>query len=83
MTYELLFGKSPFGSDLIKLAHNKQMKPEMSTVNFPVGISIKEETKKFIENLLSQNPDDRMDMDSVLCHPFLKEEINRKAMTLQ
>ena len=73
MTYELLFGKSPFESDIIKLAQNKELKPELSTLNFPPGIPIKDDTKRFIENLLNSDPLQRMDMDEVLHHPFLRE----------
>lgn len=63
MTFELLFGKSPFESDIIKIAKNKELKPELSTLNFPQGIPIRPETKAFIENLLNEDPDKRMDMD--------------------
>ncbi len=42
MTYELLFGKSPFGNDIMKLASNKEMKPELSSLSFPSGIPIKD-----------------------------------------
>lgn len=48
MTYELLFGKSPFESDIIKLAKNKELKPELSTLNFPENSKIKMETRDFI-----------------------------------
>lgn len=71
LTYELLFGKSPFESDIIKLARSKEMKLELSELNFPPGIPIKDETRMFIENLLAENPDSRMDMDEVLLHPFM------------
>jgi serine/threonine protein kinase len=47
-------------------------------LSFPTSISIKEETKRFIENLLLENPEHRMDMDEVLAHPFLKEEMSKK-----
>lgn len=45
----------------------------MSDLVFPTSISIMDETKDFIENLLEENPDKRMDMDEVLAHEFLKE----------
>lgn len=45
----------------------------MSELVFPSSIPIKDETKDFIENLLEENPDKRMDMDEVLAHDFLKE----------
>lgn len=48
MTYELLFGKSPFGNDIIKLASNKDMKPELSSLSFPANIPIQDNTKRFI-----------------------------------
>jgi serine/threonine protein kinase len=44
---------------------------------------VKEETKMFIENLLEENPDKRMDMDEVLCHDFLKEEMAKKLPKLE
>jgi hypothetical protein len=53
LTFELLFGKSPFESDIIKIVKNKELKPELSSLNFPQGIPIKPETKAFIENLLN------------------------------
>lgn len=80
MTYELLFGKSPFGNDIIKLASNKEIKPELSSLSFPAGIPIKDETKNFIINLLEENPANRMDMDEVLRHPFLADEVSQKEM---
>jgi serine/threonine protein kinase len=76
----LLFGKSPFESDIIKITKNKDQKAELSDLSFPSSIPIKEETRDFIENLLAENPDRRMDMDEVLIHPFLKEEMSKKPM---
>jgi serine/threonine protein kinase len=59
------------------------MKPELSTLSFPPGILIKEETKQFIENLLEGDPKMRMDMDEVLSHPFLRDEKSKKPMRLE
>jgi len=39
------------------------MKAELSALNFPASIPIKDETRKFIENLLEADPTLRMDMD--------------------
>ena len=65
---------------MIKLAQNKEAEPKLSNLSFPPGIPIKEETKKFIENLLAEDPDTRMDMDEVLRHDFLKEEMGKKPL---
>jgi hypothetical protein len=32
--------------------------------------------------LLAENPDKRMDMDEVLAHEFLREEVNKKPLRL-
>ena len=53
MTYELLFGKSPFESDIIKITRNKEQKAELSDLVFPASTPISNDTKNFIENLLS------------------------------
>lgn len=77
MTYELLFGKSPFSNEIIKIAQNKEVKAELTSLSFP-NIPIKEETRQFIENLLEGDPERRMDMDEVLHHPFLREEMSKQ-----
>ena len=51
---------------------------ELGQIVFPAAPAIKEEAKKFILNLLENNPDSRMDMDQVLSHPFLKEDKSGK-----
>jgi serine/threonine protein kinase len=57
LTYELLFGRSPFESDIIKIARSKeQQKPELSGLVFPAGTPVGADTKSFIENLLSEDP---------------------------
>jgi len=58
------------------------MKAELSALNFPASIPIKDETRKFIENLLEADPTLRMDMDEVLRHPFLREEVNKRPADL-
>ena len=67
-----MFGKSPFESDIKKIVKNGEVMQELSEIVFPVAPVIKEETKNFILNLLANNPDQRMDMDQVLSHAFLK-----------
>jgi serine/threonine protein kinase len=76
LTYELLYGKSPFESDIIKISMNKDQKAELSELSFPECIPIEKKTRDFIENLLSENPDLRMDMDGVLRHPFLRQDFS-------
>ena len=73
MTFELLFGKSPFESDIKKMVINKEGIPNLSQVIFPFAPPISQQAKEFILNLLDCNPDKRMDMDEVLAHPFIKE----------
>ncbi len=73
MTFELLFGKSPFESDIKKMMMNGDGKTELPEVNFPSAPVVSSEVKHFILNLLDRDPERRMDMDEVLHHPFLKE----------
>jgi serine/threonine protein kinase len=68
-----LFGKSPFESDIKKIVKNGEAMQELSEIVFPAAPVIREETKSFILNLLANSPDQRMDMDQVLSHSFLKE----------
>lgn len=77
LTYELLFGKSPFESEIKKIVRSNDSKPELSEVSFPSAPPISEEGKSFILNLLENDPNCRMDMDEVLAHPFLKTEEKR------
>lgn len=63
MAYELLFGKSPFESDIKKMVLNGQGNTDFSEVNFPSAPPITDLAKEFILNLLDKDPDRRMDMD--------------------
>ncbi len=72
MTYELLYGKSPFESDIKKMVINKEGAPNLSQVSFPSAPPVSDEAKEFILNLLDCDPDRRMDMDEVLVHPFIR-----------
>jgi aurora kinase len=63
LTYELLFGRSPFESDIKKIVLNNEVKAELSEVTFPVAPVIREETKQLILNLLANDPQKRMDID--------------------
>lgn len=56
MTYELLFGKSPFESEIKKMAISGDNKGELSEVTFPTAPIIREDTKNFILNLLDKDP---------------------------
>jgi serine/threonine protein kinase len=82
LTYELLFGKSPFEKDIKSIARNKEAEAKLGELTFPAAIAIRDETKDFIENLLSEDPDKRMDMDEVLGHEFLREEMGKKPLRL-
>lgn len=76
MTYELLFGKSPFQSDIKKIlmaGEGADSKTNLPEVTFPTAPVVSETAKVFILNLLDSNPDKRMDMDEVIHHSFLKE----------
>jgi serine/threonine protein kinase len=81
LTYELLFGKSPFESEIIKISRNKEQKAELTGLVFPASTPVSADTRSFIENLLSEDPEQRMEMDEVLQHPFLREEMSRKPLT--
>ena len=72
MTYELMFGKSPFENDIKKMVMNKEDTTELSEVSFPSAPVVSDEAKGFILNLLDREPNKRMDMDEILHHPFLK-----------
>jgi hypothetical protein len=50
---------------------NKDQKAGLSELSFPESVPIEKKTRDFIENLLQENPNLRMDMDAVLKHPFL------------
>jgi len=63
MTYELLFGKSPFESEIKKMAMSGESKGELSEVSFPAAPLIRPDTRQFILNLLDKDPEKRMDMD--------------------
>lgn len=73
MTYELLFGKSPFESDIKKMVQAGDDSTELSVVAFPSAPVVSEAAREFILNLLDRNPDRRMDMDEVLHHSFLRD----------
>ena len=75
LTYELLFGKSPFQSDIKKMLMSgecNENKTGLSEVTFPTAPLISEPAKMFITNLLDCDPDKRMDMDEAIHHAFLK-----------
>lgn len=73
MTYELLFGRSPFESDIKKMMIEGGQKTELSEIVFPSTPIVSQEAKIFIMNMLDREPKSRMDMDEALHHPFLKE----------
>lgn len=82
LTYELLFGKSPFEKDIKNITRNKEAEAKLGELTFPTSIPIKDETRDFIESLLAEDPDKRMDMDEVLAHEFLREEMSKKPLKL-
>lgn len=45
MTYELLYGKSPFESDIKKMVINKEGAPNLSQVSFPSAPPVSDEAK--------------------------------------
>lgn len=63
LTYQLLFGKSPFEKDIKNITRNKEVQAKLGELTFPASIPIKDQTKDFIQNLLAQNPEKRMEMD--------------------
>jgi hypothetical protein len=43
LTYEILFGKSPFESDIKKIVMSGESRPELSEVSFPATPVLSEE----------------------------------------
>lgn len=70
LAFELLTGKPPFEEDIIKISRNEQ-EPKLSTLNFPKGVELSSEAVDFVEKLLREEPNERMNLRSALKHPFL------------
>ena len=67
----------------MNIAKNRQIEPKLSNLVFPPSIPIKDETKDFIQKLLEQDPDRRIDIDEALYHDFLKEQMSKKPVKLE
>lgn len=75
LTYELLVGKVPFKivceSDLQKIVMNSLIQL-YDDITFPDYLHISDVAKDFIVNLMHKDPTQRMDMDEIKNHPFLR-----------
>jgi len=45
---------------------------------FPSYVELSPSAKDFLERVLRKNPTERMDLDEMLAHPFLKEHKNEQ-----
>lgn len=76
LTYELLVGKVPFKivtqNDLKKIVHYRLIQLE-DDISFPEYLKISDSAKDFIRKLMKKDPKERMEMDEVKDHPFLRE----------
>jgi len=67
LLYEFLVGKPPFEDNSEKGTYNKIKK---SNVSFPPNITV--EAKDLIQQLLHKNPNERVTLQEVLEHPWIK-----------
>lgn len=67
LTYELLNGKSPFGSD-----DDGRIKQKIRNGKIIWESHFSQTAKDFIGNLLKLNPKERMSLNQCLAHPFIR-----------
>lgn len=69
LTYEFLFGVTPFF-----VANQMEMYKRIDNVEytFPNESSVSENAKNFIRGLLQRKPEDRLSLDALLNHEWLK-----------
>lgn len=77
LSYEMLVGRIPFKintpDDLHKIVlfALTQINDEIS---FPEYVPLSNEAKDFIRQIMHKNPDDRLDVESLLNHKFLTQQ---------
>ncbi|KAL4445967.1 hypothetical protein ABPG74_010959 [Tetrahymena malaccensis] len=71
IVYTFLIGKPPFEE---KEVENTLRNIKANRYSFPENCTISKEAKDFIQKILVPNPDQRLTMDQMLQHPFMKSE---------
>ena len=71
LAYELMVGKAPFYHISRKETMKKIMNVDTSAIEFPSKLS--QNAINFIKCLLKRQPEDRMNAETVLKHPFLAQ----------
>lgn len=86
ITYELIFGTTPFFEEDQSLMFKNILKKELE---FPEDIEVSDECKSFIQNLLSKDPAKRLGMNGfqdIVRHPFFNDvdfkELGNKAIDI-
>ena len=73
IVYTLLFGKPPFETSDVKTTYKKI---KINDYSFPENIMISKEAKNLIENILVTNPLQRIPLDKIYEHEFLKNKLS-------
>lgn len=72
----MLVGRTPFkvtsADDLGKIVSGYVLTQITDELVFPSYVELSPDAKDFLKRALQKNPNDRMDLDEMLEHPFLK-----------
>lgn len=71
MTFELIFGYSPYENDVYEIFINKNQNHVLPSFKIPSFPQVSEHAQDFIERLLEQKIGKRMSAEEALVHPFL------------
>ena len=72
VTYELLFGISPFEDEIVYSLKNNIHNPILELV-FPAEIPVSNEAKSFLVKTLEKNSNDRISIEETIQHPFFQQ----------
>lgn len=73
LCYEFLVGKPPFEADGNRQTYNRISRVDL---HFPAYVS--KSAQDLISKLLQKNPKSRLPLQSVLCHPWIKQHVPTK-----
>lgn len=68
MLYTLVVGRPPFDTQAVKSTLTRVV-----TANYEIPPHLSEEIKDLIDGLLKKNPRDRIKLEHILLHPFMKK----------